>query len=119
MWFMCAMPKDVFTRFDISSVPPSLGRVCVDVALTASHLLGLRGRIGLHCAPSGGPRLMRFYENHCRLLNLAEHLPLPPFHANDGRFFYTDAGLTERFARPTRAPPRMKGRWQYCSMANS
>ena len=95
VWFMCAMPKDVFTRFDISGVPPSLGRVCVDVALMASRLLGLEGRIGLHCAPTGGPRLMSFYKKHCRLLNLAEHLPLPPFHGNDGRFFYTEDELAK------------------------
>lgn len=49
----------------------------------------------MHYAPSGGPRMMRFYKNHCRLLNLAEHLPLPPFHTNGGRFFCTAVELPE------------------------
>lgn len=39
--------------------------------------------------------MMRFYKNHCRLLNLAEHLPLPPFHTNGGRFFCTAVELPE------------------------
>ena len=38
---------------------------------------------------------MSFYKKHCRLLNLAEHLPLPPFHGNDGRFFYTEDELAK------------------------
>ena len=94
IWFLCGMPKEGYSQFDIGGVP-SMGRVCIDIALTASKYLGNFGRIGLHAAPAGGDRLRAFYENHCKLLNLDTSSPLPALHANDGGFFYTERELAD------------------------
>ena len=89
LWFMSAMPKDAYVEFHISGQAPSLGYVCVDVALTASQQLGLQGRIGLHCAPAGLDRLFNFYVR-AGLENLPKEAPMPMYHVNDGRYFYSE-----------------------------
>jgi hypothetical protein len=98
VWFLCVMPKEAYSEFSIGGTP-SMGRICVDIALTASNYLGNFGRIGLHAAPAGGDRLKGFYKNHCKLLNLDGSSPLPALHANDGGFFYTERELADRLLK--------------------
>jgi hypothetical protein len=88
-WFLATAPDTALSGLGVAE-PPSLGRTCTDIALTTSFNLAHQGRIGLHAAQAGGPALLRFYGNHCGLLQLPAAAVLPVSRANDGRFFYTD-----------------------------
>lgn len=91
VWFLAVAPDSVLQGLGISS-PASLGQVALDCAMVLSLNAGLGGRIGLHAAPGGGSRLLTYYLNTCRLLQLHSTAALPRSikKANDGRFFYTD-----------------------------
>lgn len=95
LWFLAAAPKEAFLPLGLSGPPPSLGRVCIDTALVASFIAGCEGRIGLHCAAAGGVRLVSFYQDQCKLLNLEEKVEKIGGRRNDGRFFYTESELAE------------------------
>lgn len=58
-------------------------------------LVASQGRIGLHCAVSGGARLFDFYAKHCKLLNLDQSFRRVGIRQSDGRCFHSDAGLAE------------------------
>lgn len=108
LWFLASAPDNAMTALGVTD-PPSLGRTLVDTGVVDSFRSGHEGRIGLHAAPKGGPRLFDFYKNICKLLNLNKSSKLPvglagfkqalvsfPV-ANDGRFFYTDKGCVTTF----------------------
>ena len=89
IWFLCTAPDNALTAMDVPS-RPSLGRICLDTAMVASHNLGLEGRIGLYCAQEGGSRLEDYYSKKCKLIQISKGAPVSVNRANDGRFFYTD-----------------------------
>jgi hypothetical protein len=95
VWFMCAADKRVLAEHFHLANPPSLGAVLLDSAMALSENAGLKGRIGLHAAASGGTKLLGFYRNAgLQQLPASARLPAPIKRANDGRFFYA----TERAA---------------------
>jgi hypothetical protein len=94
VWFISSAPKVALANLGVQTAP-SLGRILIDNALVASVNMGLDGRIGLHSARAGGPRLQNFYLNHCKLNHLPEGAVMPARGASDGRFLYTDENLAE------------------------
>ena len=100
LWLVSSAPASILARFGVSD-PPSLGCVSVDTSMVLSENAGLVGRIGLHAAPSGGPRLLKLYGTDCRLLQLSATAALPRTvrRSNDGRFFYTDDARAETLLR--------------------
>ncbi len=96
LWLVSSAPDSILARFGVLD-PPSLGRVSVDTSMVLSENDGFAGRIGLHAAPSGGPRLLKLYGTDCGLLQLSTTAALPAAvrHSNDGRFFYTDDARAE------------------------
>ncbi|WP_143142495.1 hypothetical protein [Nitrosovibrio sp. Nv17] len=94
IWFISSAPKGVLANLGVKTTP-SLGRILIDNALVASMNMGLEGRIGLHCAKTGGDRLQKFYLNHCKLNHLPKGTPTSLGYASDGRFFYTDENLAD------------------------
>lgn len=100
LWLVSSAPASILAGFGVSD-PPSLGLVTVDTSMVLSENAGLVGRIGLHAAPSGGPRLLKLYGTECRLLQLPAAAALPPTvrRSNDGRFFYTDDARAEILLR--------------------
>jgi hypothetical protein len=99
VWFISAADSEVLKNHFGVSDPPSLGRILLDSPIVLSLNAGFSGRIGLHAAVLGGPRLFVFYVK-CGLLNLPAMAPLPPSvtRKNDGRFFYADEGMAEALA---------------------
>jgi hypothetical protein len=97
IWFMSAAPSSALLSQKVQT-PPSLGRIAIDTAIVASAIAGTAGRIGLHCAPAGGDRLLDFYQNHCRLHRVPMDATLPEFRNNDGRYFDADEIVAEQFA---------------------
>jgi len=96
-WFLSTAPDTALAALGVA-ITPSLGRTCIDIAITSSFNAGHDGRIGLHAAPAGGERLIWFYEEHCGLLRLTATAALPVPQANDGRFFYADSACAARLA---------------------
>jgi hypothetical protein len=92
VWFIATAPSDVLTRLGVPMVP-SLGRACIDSALVASDASDCSGRIWLHCAPTGGYRLYKFYRETCKLLNLGGLMTIPTGQPNDGRYFHATQQL--------------------------
>lgn len=92
VWFLSAGDSTVLKRQWRLSDPPSLGRVLLDSPIVLSQNSGWGGRIGLHAARQGGPRLLNFYVK-CQLSRLAQSAALPPqvTRRNDGRFFYANS----------------------------
>jgi hypothetical protein len=94
-WLVAAAPKDAMKDLGFNK-RPSLGRILVDTAMGHSEAHGLDGRMWLHCAPAGGDRLLGFYANSCKLLNLPKTELLPVTRRrNDGRYFYSTESLAQ------------------------
>ena len=89
IWFLCTAPATALAAMNVTS-QPSLGRICLDTAMVASHNLGLEGRIGLYSAKAGGHRLLTFYRKNCKLIHIPKSDSIAVSRANDGHFFYTD-----------------------------
>ena len=91
LWFVSAAPDDIFAHYNVSD-PPSLGAISVDSTMVLSEHRGLNGRMGLHAARAGRPRLQKLYGTICQLIQLPEDVPLPGGirRGNDGWFFYAD-----------------------------
>jgi len=104
VWFLSAAPAEALKSFD--GIPLSLGGVLLDIAITTSINTGTEGRIALHCAPAGGPRLLKFYEKN-GLARLPEAIALPAPWENDGRYFHADSTIAARLSaayNPYREP---------------
>ena len=65
----------------------------VDTAIVHSLRMGLEGRIWLHAAPGGGPGLVRFYRDICKLDCLPVGTRIPRGRVSDGRHFYAGPAL--------------------------
>lgn len=94
IWFIATAPSAALEALGVRD-PPSLGRICVDIALVTSQAMGLEGRAWLHCAAKGGDTLLTFYADKCRLHPLPADIVLPVQRMNDGRFFYTSSTLAD------------------------
>lgn len=89
VWFLSTAPRAALEALGVAT-RPSLGRVVLDQAMVLAERESIEGRIGLHCSPKGGDRLMDFYLNGCRLLQVPAGDPLPMrIRHNDGRWYYT------------------------------
>jgi hypothetical protein len=99
VWFMSAADPALLQADFRMSQPPALGRVLLDNAIILSQNAGLEGRIGLHAAVAGGPKLLKVYLG-CGLTRLAVSARLPSgvTRKNDGRFFRADETQAEAMA---------------------
>lgn len=94
---MASMVRELELPADQVPLETVLMAVGMDVAITESYNIRLRGRVGLHADAKGGERLVRWYEHPRRggMHRLPETTKLPfGFRRvkvpNDGRYFYHD-----------------------------
>jgi hypothetical protein len=94
VWYATRCPDHVLRnrmRVAPDGVPKRLMEITIDLAITHSYNLMLRGRIGLHAASEGGDDLCAKYESF-GLIRLDRNERLPPgvrgWVGNDGRYFY-------------------------------
>lgn len=93
VWYATRCPDQVLAkamRVAADAVPKRLMEITIDLAITHSYNLMLRGRVGLHAASEGGDDLCRKYES-LGLIRLDSNKRLPPgvrgWLGNDGRYF--------------------------------
>jgi hypothetical protein len=91
VWYLADAPREALEcRFHRPTIPRLLGRIALDTAVVHAMQDGQDGRTGLHAAPEGGDRLLKWYEQ-------AGMKRLPRFRriirgarSNDGRYFFYD-----------------------------
>lgn len=101
IWYLATAPSEFLERFLNQQEIPKVGKITIDVGLTASFQNKNDGLLGLHADPKGGEKLMGFY-NHCSLKQLNDSVSLPrgrKFGGNDGRYFYFDQESAFSFSR--------------------
>jgi len=93
IWYFATAPDAYSKQFvDLDEIP-KLGRLCVDIAISRSFCRKHSGVIGLHAAPTGGDKLLHFFQNHCGLNRLGNDVEITGDKENDGRYFYADEAL--------------------------
>jgi hypothetical protein len=98
VWYLTRAPSSVLGARGLLSpaqIPKFPGVLLLDAAICISLNSGWEGRVGLHAAPEGGDKLLRFYTDN-GMLALDAKRPAPKALRaldepdNDGRFFFHD-----------------------------
>jgi hypothetical protein len=89
LWYLAdASEKALGQMLEPPLVPKKLGTFGLDVAVSYSFRLLLRGRTSLHADPHGGERLSDWYAARGMLKYDAKEPRPSLFRVNDGRYFY-------------------------------
>lgn len=105
LWLAATAPSQAFKALGVPRLD-QLGEILVDTTMVTSFNAGLRGRMGLHADPRGGPHLLKFYAQDCGLDRIGSAIQLKGTRTNDGRYFFAGGG-TARQAVIRRDPFRV------------
>ncbi|EGR3356014.1 hypothetical protein [Vibrio parahaemolyticus] len=103
LWYLTSAPEDFLLEHLSKDELPSVGKITLDIGVTASFQNQNDGRVGLHADPKGGDKLIRFYKR-CKLEQLDKTAKLPLSRrlkkgGNDGRYFYFDSSSALEFSQ--------------------
>lgn len=103
-WYLADAPSEIYGGALLPEQPRLQGvaKALIDTSIQISLASGFGGEILLHACEKGGAKLIKFYRDGCRMIQLDSSDPIISFfRANQARdrFFYMDIECAAEFSR--------------------
>ncbi|MGV2833758.1 hypothetical protein [Pseudomonas shirazensis] len=101
-WYLADAPAETYGK-SLNQHPPVLGvaMALIDTTIQISLKHGLKGEMLLHASCRGGDKLIEFYRDRCKMIQLDSDDPAVSFgrsFQSRERFFYMDSELAMEFS---------------------